>query len=197
MRSTLPYARTGQVIGLLGGSFDPPHAAHVHISQQALKRFGLDRLWWLVSPGNPLKADAPAPLDARIAQARALISDPRIKVTGLEATLGTRYTAQTIARLRAFYPGVRFVWIMGADNLRQFHRWKDWQQIMDNVPVGVLARPGDRMGGRTARAANIYQGARLPTHNAGLLGRSDAPAWVLVNIPMMDLSSTQLRGKPD
>lgn len=197
MKTGFPYAIAGQTVGLLGGSFDPPHRAHVHISHEALKRFGLDRLWWLVSPGNPLKQDPPAPLPDRINAARAMISDPRITVTGIEAEIGTHHTAQTIARLQKLYPGVRFVWIMGADNLQQFDRWKDWRDIMERVPVGVLARPDERTSARNARAATIYRDSRRPPHDARALARSFPPAWVLVNIPMIDLSSTQLRGESE
>src|SRR6056297_3236063 len=117
MQYQLPHTRPGMVIGLLGGSFDPPHAGHVHISREALKRFGLDRVWWLVTPGNPLKAHGPAPLQQRLEHARAVMHDPRVDVTGIEATLQTRYTAQTLKALQRHYPRVRFVWLMGADNL--------------------------------------------------------------------------------
>ena len=137
-----PVAKPGQVIGLLGGSFDPPHAGHVHITKAALKRFGLDHVWWLVSPANPLKKHGPAPLADRVLAARALMRHPRVTVTGIEAQLGTRYTAETLRALQGRYAGVRFVWLMGADNLAQFHRWQDWRWIMDHVPVGVMARPG-------------------------------------------------------
>ena len=136
-----PAAYRGMVVGLLGGSFDPAHDGHVHITHQALQRIGLDRVWWLVSPGNPLKANAPAPIGLRIARAREKLGDdPRVVVTDLEARLGTRATIDTLRRLQALYPGVRFVWIMGADNLVQFHRWRNWRQIMARVPVAVMAR---------------------------------------------------------
>ena len=191
--NAFPVAKPGQVIGLLGGSFDPPHGGHVHISKAALKRFGLDRLWWLVSPGNPLKHNGPAPLADRMQAARAMMDHPRVTVTDIEAHLGTRYTAQTLMALRRRYPGVRFVWIMGADNLAQFHRWQDWRWIMETVPIGVLARPGDRLAARLSKAAKVYAHARIPGRAAHLVGRVDAPAWVFVNLPMSDLSSTAIR----
>lgn len=197
VRSDLPLAMPGQTIGLFGGSFDPPHAGHVHVSREALKRFGLDRVWWLVSPGNPLKATGPAPLSRRMAAARALVTHPRIVVTDIEARIGTRYTAQTIERLRALYPGVRFVWLMGADNLAQFHRWQRWDRILDTVPVGVLARPGQRISARTAKAAVIYRAAKLPAARARLLARSRAPAWCFLNVPMVDVSSSAIRARGD
>ena len=108
---------TSRVVGLLGGSFDPAHAGHVEITRTALRRFALDQLWWLVSPGNPLKPHGPAPMQDRIAAARDLITDPRVKVSSVEADLGTRYTAETLAALAARYPKTRFIWLMGADNL--------------------------------------------------------------------------------
>ncbi len=190
-----PVAKAGQVIGLLGGSFDPPHAGHVHITKAALKRFGLDHVWWLVSPGNPLKADGPAPLVQRMQAARAMMRHPRVRVTDVEARLGTRYTAQTLAALRMRYPGVRFVWLMGADNLAQFHRWQDWRWIMETVPIGVLARPGDRISARVSRAARVYARAKLPKQAAHVLGRKAAPAWSFVNLPLSDQSSTAIRAR--
>lgn len=190
-----PAAKPGQVIGLLGGSFDPPHAGHVHITKAALKRFGLGRLWWLVSPGNPLKPQGPAPLSARLQAARAIMDHPRVSVTNIEARLGTRYTAQTLAALQQHYPGVRFVWLMGADNLAQFHRWQDWRWIMDNVAVGVLARPGDRIAARMSKTARVYARARIPGRGAHILGHAKAPAWSFVNLPMSDQSSTAIRAR--
>lgn len=197
MRHDVPPATPGMVIGLLGGSFDPAHDGHVHITLEALRRFGLTHVWWLVSPGNPLKPNPPAPLEARIKRARAVMQHPRVSVTGIEATLGTRHTAQTLRALRKRYPGVRFVWLMGADNLAQFDKWQDWRWIMDTIPVGVLARPGDRISARMSRAANVYRHARLPAGASHLLGRSDAPCWSFVNVPMVSLSSTMLRKSGD
>ena len=191
--NALPVAKPGQVIGLLGGSFDPPHEGHVHITKSALKRFGLDRIWWLVSPGNPLKAQGPAPLAERMQAADALMQHPRVTVTDIEAQLGTRYTAQTLVALRRRYPGVRFVWLMGADNLAGFHQWQDWRWIMENVPVGVLARPGDRISARLSKAAKVYAQARLPGRASHVLGHMDAPAWSFVNLPMSGQSSSAIR----
>ena len=188
-----PYARAGQVIGLLGGSFDPAHAGHVHITHQALKRFGLDRVWWLVTPGNPLKPHGPAPLQDRLMQARALMDHPRVLITDLEEKLGTRYTAATLGALQRRYPGVRFVWLMGADNLAQFHKWDRWQQIMKRVPIGVVARPGNRIPARTSKAAQLFARARVRKREAFGLGNLKAPAWAFVNIPMRDDSSSAIR----
>ncbi|MGR3838973.1 MAG: nicotinate-nucleotide adenylyltransferase [Cognatishimia sp.] len=190
-----PYLRPGMTVGLLGGSFDPPHAGHVHITREALKRFGLDRVWWLVSPGNPLKSRGPAGMDARLRAARQLMVHPKVHISDFEARAGTRYTAETLAALQARYPGVRFVWLMGADNLAQFHLWKDWQAIMEAFPVGVLARPGDRIAARTAKAANVFAHAKIPGRQSRRLAQSEAPAWCFVNVPMRDISSTELRAK--
>ena len=195
--TAFPPARAGQIIGLLGGSFDPAHDGHAHITRAALQRFGLDRVWWLVSPGNPLKSRGPAPLAERMAQARQVMDHPAVTVTDIEARLGTRYTAETLSRLRGIYPGVRFVWLMGADNLAQFHRWQDWQDIMETVPVGVLARPGDRISARMSRAARTYRSYRLSGRASRCLGHANAPAWCFINLPMTDASSTAIRAKGD
>ena len=193
MTQGFPVAKAGQVVGLLGGSFDPAHEGHVHITRTALKRFGLDRVWWLVSPANPLKKRGPALLSDRMARARQVMQHPRVEVTDIESRLGTRYTAETVAALQARYPAVRFVWLMGADNLAQFHRWQDWRWIMDNVPVGVLERPNDRISARLSKAARVYREAMLQGRASEVLGRGDAPRWCFVNIPMSDASSTAIR----
>lgn len=195
MRHNLPFAQSGQTIGLLGGSFDPPHAGHVHITKTALKRFGLDRVWWLVSPGNPLKANGPAPITDRVNASRALMQHPRVDVTDVETHIGTRYTADTIAKLRAIYHGVNFVWLMGADNLVQFDQWDNWHHIAQTVPIGVIARPGDRVSARTSKAAKVYRDYKISGQNASLLGQVDAPAWCFVNAPMLDLSSSAIRAR--
>lgn len=196
-RTGWPVAVPGMSVGLLGGSFDPAHAGHAHITREALKRLGLDRVWWLVSPGNPLKEDAPAALARRMARARAVMADPRVVVTDIETRIGTRYTAETLRHLRAAYPGVRFVWLMGADNLAQFHRWKDWDRIMASVPIAVLARPGMRLEARGAVAAERFQRHRLPAEQAALLPGARAPAWVFLDIPMIKLSSSAIRARGD
>lgn len=187
----------GQRIGLLGGSFDPPHEGHVHITREALKRFGLDRVWWLVSPGNPLKPNGPAALSRRMLAARQIMDHPRVQISDFEARAGTRYTAETIAALQVAYPAARFVWLMGADNLAQFHRWKDWQEIALRVPIGVMARPGDRIEARSAKAARVFRHARLRPRESQLLGQCTAPAWSFVNMPMRDVSSTRIRASGD
>lgn len=188
-------AGSGQVIGLLGGSFDPAHAGHVHITRQALKRFGLDRMWWMVSPGNPLKAKGPAALENRMARAKSVMQHPQVTVTDIEARLGTAYTAETLAKLLPRYPRNRFVWLMGADNLAQFHRWQDWQRIMEMVPVGVIARPGDRISARRSVAAQRFDYASLPGVQSQILSRCEVPAWCFINVPLSDASSSAIRAR--
>ena len=191
----MPVARPLQSIGLLGGSFDPPHAGHAHITREALKRFRLDQVWWLVSPGNPLKEKAPAPLDQRMAAARKVMDHPRVLISDFEARAGTRYTAETLGELIARNPSVRFVWLMGADNLAQLHRWQNWEWIMDNVPVGVLARPGDRISAQSSTAANRYARFRLRGREAALLAHMQPPVWCFINLPMTDVSSSDIRAR--
>jgi nicotinate-nucleotide adenylyltransferase len=181
------------VIGLLGGAFDPAHEGHVHITREALKRLGLDQVWWLVTPGNPLKARQPAPLADRMARASAMMRDPRVKITALEAQLGTRMTVATIERLKALYPGVTFVWLMGADNLVQFHRWGRWRDILRSVAVGVLARPGSGVAARNSVAARAFRVNQV-ARGENLRGRQ-APVWAFVNLPMNDASSTDIRAR--
>jgi nicotinate-nucleotide adenylyltransferase len=195
MRAGFPIASKGMVIGLLGGSFDPAHEGHVHLTRQALARMGLDRVWWLVSPGNPLKARQPAPMAARLARARALMTDPRVKITDLEAKLGTRATIDTLERLKAIYPGVHFVWLMGADNLVQFHKWNRWRDILRAVPVGVLARPGLGVAARSSVAARAF-GVNQIARGENLRGKA-APAWCFVNMPMKAASSSAIRARGD
>lgn len=195
MRHRFPIALPGMRVGLLGGSFDPPHEGHVMITEEAMRRFDLDRVWWLVSPGNPLKARQPAPLAERISNGRALMQEPRVVVTGIEAQLGTKMTADTIARLQRIYPGVRFVWLMGADNLVQFNQWDRWREIAGRVPIGVMARPGSRLAARHSVAAQVLKRWRLPETRARELAGSTPPAWVMINVPMSNLSSTALRAR--
>jgi len=186
-------ARPGQRIGLLGGSFDPPHEGHVHVTRTALARFGLDAVWWLVSPGNPLKPHGPAPMRDRLAAARALMHDPRVRVTDIEARLGTRYTAMTLEGLRRLYPGVGFTWLMGADNLAGFHHWQDWRGIAASVPLGIVARPGQSLAALGSPAARTLRKHRLAQRASSLLGRAEPPAWCFVTDRLDPTSSTELR----
>jgi nicotinate-nucleotide adenylyltransferase len=194
-RLVLPPHAPGMRIGLFGGTFDPPHAAHLGASLLALKRLKLDSIWWLVTPGNPLKdTRGLRPLEERIADARKLVgSDPRIKVSGLEAVINTRYTYDTLAFLVRRCPGVRFVWVMGADNLRSLYRWQNWRGIVSLVPIAVVDRMGSSLyatGGRAAQALGRY---RLPEHTAGKLADREPPAWIYLHGLKSPLSSTALR----
>jgi nicotinate-nucleotide adenylyltransferase len=189
-----PRFEPGQAIGLLGGSFNPPHEGHRLISQLALQRLRLDRLWWLATPGNPLKPSAGlAEMRARIEAAQALTRDPRIAVTGFEAEIGARYTYQTIAWLKRRAPGVHFVWIMGADNLSQFHRWRRWRAIADLVPILVVDRPGSTLRALASPAGVALARHRRPESEAALFARRPAPAFLFLHGPRSSLSSTALR----
>jgi nicotinate-nucleotide adenylyltransferase len=184
-------------IGLLGGSFNPPHAAHRAISQFAIKRLQLDRVWWLVTPGNPLKQqDGQRDLKERADAARNMARDPRIDVSCLESVIGTRYTVDTIAYLRRRCSGLRFVWIMGADNLAQFHRWENWRRIASEVPMAVIDRPPQSFRALAAPAALALSRWRIPESDAGRLADRRAPAWVFLTGMKSTLSSTVLRN-PD
>jgi nicotinate-nucleotide adenylyltransferase len=190
-----PYAR-GMRIGLFGGTFDPPHAAHRAACLLAMRRLGLDRVWWLVTPGNPLKStEGLAPLSERMAAARALAHHPRINVTDFEARLGSHYTFQTISYLARRCPGVRFVWIMGADNLRSFHRWQRWRDIAALVPIVVVDRLGPSLYAAATAAGRAFAHARLPEAAAKALPERKPPAWTYLHGLKSPLSSTALRAK--
>lgn len=192
----LPPHAPGMRIGLFGGSFNPPHEGHALVARLAFTRLGLDRLWWLVTPGNPLKdTRALPPLAVRIAAARRIAQDPRIVVTGLEADVGARYTADTLRFLRKRCPGVHFVWIMGADNLLQFHRWRDWEEIMRTTPVAIIDRPCATAKAASAKAMQRFPRARLDERDARLLPTAAPPALVYLHGPRSASSSTALRRK--
>ena len=193
----IPFYTNGMRIGLLGGSFNPPHEAHRAISLFALKRLKLDRVWWLLTPGNPLKDhNGLRTLAERAAAARIVAADPRIDVSCLEAVIGTRYTVDTITHLRRRISGVRFVWIMGADNLAQFHRWQDWRRIASQVPLAVIDRPPQSFRALAAPAAQALARYRLPENEAASLPDQRLPAWVFLTGKKLNLSSTGLRN-PD
>jgi len=190
----IPFHTNGMRIGLLGGSFNPPHAAHRAISLFALKRLKLDRVWWLLTPGNPLKENGRLHgLAERAQAAREVAGDPRIDISCLEAVIGTRYTVDTITHLRRRVSGARFVWIMGADNLAQFHRWKDWRRIASEVPIAVIDRPPQSFRALAAPAAQALARYRVPENQAARLADRQAPAWAFLTGMKLPLSSTGLR----
>lgn len=190
----LPPHAPGLRIGLFGGSFNPPHAGHRLASLVALKRLQLDRMWWIVTPGNPLKDNtALPPLAERMAAAKVLANHPRIDVTGFEAEIETHYTYDTIAYLKRRCPGVDFVWIMGADNLNGFHRWQRWREIAELVPLAIIDRPGSTLRAARSRAAIVLAHHRLAEENARLLTCAPRPAWVFLHGPRSPLSSTGIR----
>lgn len=187
----------GQRVGLLGGSFNPAHEGHLHVTRMCLKALALDRVWWLVSPQNPLKSDAEmAPLTKRLSDARELVDkagDPRIVVTDIETRLGTRYTIDTIEALQARHPGVHFVWLMGADNLIQFPQWARWRDIAEAVPIAVYPRPGYTLKARVCPAAEWLKPATLNADNAALLAERTPPALVFLEGPEHSASATAIR----
>ena len=187
--------RRGLSVGLFGGSFDPPHEGHSLVVETAKSRLRLKRLWVLVTPGNPLKPRPPADLERRIAACRAMMAGiPGVSVTGIEERLGARYSADTRAHLRRLYPQTSFVWIMGADNLAQFHKWEDWDWILENFPLAVVARPQSVVKAGLSPAVRRFAWARVPESAAPSLPGRAPPAWVLLaRGPTSKLSSTALR----
>ena len=193
-RLVLPPHAPGLRIGLFGGTFDPPHAAHLGASLLAMKRLKLDRMWWLVTPGNPLKdTRGLRPLELRMAEARKLASHPRIDVTGLEAVINTRYTFDTLEFMKRRCPDVKFVWVMGADNLRSFSRWQNWRRIADLMPMAVVDRMGSSLYAIGSRAPEALRRHRVPEQEAATLADRRAPAWVYLHGLKSPLSSTALR----
>lgn len=190
----LPPLRT---IGLLGGSFNPAHRGHVHISREALKRLGVDQLLWLVAPHNPLKQKSDlADFEERLAVARQLVQhEPKIEVSALEKTFGTQYTYDTLRALKRRYPRVNFIWIMGADNLSGFHRWQHWRDIFKLVPIAVFDRAPFSHHALRTRAAIAFRAFRVPVEQLGSASRQRLPAWSYAHIKRDASSSTQIRSQ--
>jgi len=182
-------------VGLLGGSFNPAHQGHRNISIAAIDALGLDELWWLVSPGNPLKDGAPdmAPFEARLASAKRMARGSKIKVSDFEAREGTRYTVDTLQKLLCRHPGNRFIWLMGEDTLSDFHRWKNWRELAAMVPIAVISRPGYDESARAARAMGWLEGFVRPESQAKDWTDWSAPAILLLRLPPDPTSSTSLR----
>ena len=191
-----PPATTGRHrrIGILGGSFNPAHAGHLHISRHALDRLRLDEVWWLVSPQNPLKPiDGMATFEDRMNGARVLTQGSKIRVSDLEREIGTQYTADTLKALKGRFPRCRFVWIMGADNLIEINHWNKWTAIFETVPVAVLARPDYSFKALVSTAAKRFQRYRIKEIRASALADSKPPAWVFLEIPLSAASATLIR----
>ncbi len=190
----MPHVESGMAVGLFGGSFNPPHAGHILLAEIALRRLGLDQLWWMVTPGNPLKSTKELlPLIERIAACEALATDPRIKVTAFEVAHQVRYTADTLALIKQKNPDVNFVWLMGADNLKNFHLWQRWRQIAMTFPIAVIDRPGSTLSYMSSLVAKTFDYARTDEEDAPRLARMKAPAWTFIHGPRSSLSSSAIR----
>ncbi|KPF45154.1 nicotinate-nucleotide adenylyltransferase [Rhizobium sp. G187] len=190
----MPHVEPGMVVGLFGGSFNPPHRGHLLVAEIAIRRLKLDQLWWMVTPGNPLKSHRQlAPLGERLTACEALAEDPRIKITAFEQALGTSYTAKTLEFIRARNHDVNFVWVMGADNLAGFHHWQNWQKIASTFPIAVIDRPGSTLAYLSSKMARTFDYARVDEEDAGVLWQKKAPAWTFIHGPRSTLSSTALR----
>jgi nicotinate-nucleotide adenylyltransferase len=190
----MPHVEKGMAVGLFGGSFNPPHAGHALVAEIALRSLGLQQLWWMVSPGNPLKAGREiAPLSERIGLCEAIAKDPRNRVTAFEAAHRIRYTADALALVRARNPGVDFVWVMGADNLRDFHLWQRWREIASTFPIAVIDRPGSTLSFVSSAMAKAFDYARIDERDASRLVRMRPPAWTFIHGPRSSLSSTAIR----
>ena len=192
------HLERGQRVGLFGGSFNPPHSGHAHVARTAMAHLDLDRVLWLVSPQNPLKpAGQTADLSERMTQTRDVAKTASqglsMIVSDVESRIGASFTIDTLRALKARHPGVQFVWIMGADNLAQFHRWRGWLQIMQLMPVAVIARPGSLLRSRFAPAAKRFASSRIDDAASRGLASRTAPAWVYLNAPLNHVSSSAIR----
>ncbi|OLF75274.1 nicotinate-nicotinamide nucleotide adenylyltransferase [Maricaulis sp. W15] len=185
----------GMRIGLFGGSFDPPHAGHLHVARTALRRLGLNQVWWLVSPQNPLKTSPSGDFQRRFNAVRTLATQPGMHITDIESRLGTTRTIDLLTHLKTRHPGVHFVWLMGADNLAGIHRWAHWPQIFRSVPVAVIARPQDAVRARLSRAATQFATSRIRESEAAALPLQSAPAWTYLTERLHSHSSTALRAR--
>jgi nicotinate-nucleotide adenylyltransferase len=190
----MPHVERGMQVGLFGGSFNPPHAGHALVAEIAMRRLRLDQIWWMVTPGNPLKSTRElAPLAERIRLSETISPDPRIKVTAFEAAHRIRYTADTVELVTRRNPGVNFVWIMGADSLAGFNRWQRWRRIAATLPIAVVDRPGSTLAFLSSVMAKAFDNARVDESDAGRLALMRPPAWTFIHGPRSALSSTALR----
>ncbi|WP_300530402.1 nicotinate-nucleotide adenylyltransferase [Maricaulis sp.] len=185
----------GMKIGLFGGSFDPVHKGHLHVAETARRRLGLDQVWWLVSPQNPLKARRAGDFADRLRTVKQRAGGKGMVVSDIEARLGTRYTADLVDRLRQRFPRTHFVWVMGGDNLRHFHRWHRWQDILAALPVAVVSRPQDPIKAQLSIMARCYARSRRREGEAKKLPLTKLPAWTYLTEPLQSVSSTALRAR--
>lgn len=196
IKPRMPLAYPGQRIGLLGGSFNPPHAAHRLITAIARRKLGLDAVWWIVTPGNPLKSHTELlPLDERQRMCRELAPSPKIKITTFEKDLSSTFTAATLAYIKRRHPNVHLVWLMGADNLATFDCWQDWQSIAEEMPLAIVDRPGWHLKSLASRAAQKLRRSYVPEQKALLLPTMQTPAWTFLTGPLSPLSSTEIRAR--
>ncbi len=194
LRVKTPLVFAGQRIGIMGGTFNPAHEGHAIVAEAAVKRLDLDQLWFVVTPGNPLKSNGDLPpLATRMQVARKFARTPSMKITGFEASLGTPYTAATLAFLKRRYRGVHFVWVMGADNLASFHHWQHWRQIAASFPIAVVDRPGWRLKGISSPASTALGPKRIPELAARSLPQRKPPAWTFLTTRLSAASSSALR----
>ena len=182
----------GLSIGLFGGSFNPAHAGHMHVADCGLKDVGLDRVWWMVSPQNPLKPKQPS-YESRVKTVEALELSARMEISHAERDFGTQYTIDLIRKLQSRYPQTRFVFLMGADNFAQLPKWKEWRNIIARVPIAVISRPGDGVKPRLSQTARMYGDARLAEEHSHFLANLVPPVWTFLTPPLNSLSSTALR----
>jgi len=190
----LPHAEAGNRVGIFGGSFNPPHSGHRLVAETALRRLGLDQLWWLVTPGNPLKDHSDlAPLEGRVKAVREIAQHPRMKVTAAEVLFGSSYTARTVKILKQRRPDLKLVWVMGADSLVHFHKWQAWKSIVEAVPIAIVNRPGASLAPLYAPMPTAYRDCRISEEDAGLIPDLAAPAWVFLHSRLDPASSTDLR----
>lgn len=192
----MPHAEKGNVVGLFGGSFNPPHDGHALVGLTAIRRLHLNQLWWMVTPGNPLKDKTIlSPLHERMAKSAEIIPHPKARITGFENTLNSANSVDTVSYILKHNPGVHFIWIMGADSLSSFHLWHQWQDIVQLIPIAIIDRPSARMAALSSPMAQTYRRYQLDERDAGKLSFSKAPAWVYLHGPRSSASSTNLREK--
>lgn len=185
----------GMSVGLFGGSFDPVHGGHMHVAIAAMRRLGLDRIWWLVSPQNPIKGHEAGRYGARFQAVCSAVRTPGMVVSDVERRWRVQHTMALVSELKKRHPNNHFVWLMGADNLRGFHRWYRWQDILESVPVAVISRPQDPIRARLSTAASIYRHARIRECSAKNLPLQTAPAWTYLIEPLQSESSSAIRAQ--